>query len=38
MVSLKKGLTDMVAVGKFGVENHAKVFDPNFTKYIKILN
>jgi hypothetical protein len=28
----------MVAVGKFGVENHAKVFDPNFTKYIKILN
>jgi len=40
MVSLKKGLTDTVAVGKFRVENLAKVFDQNFTKYLclKILN
>jgi hypothetical protein len=40
MVRLKKCFTDMVAGGKFRVENHAKVFDLNFTKYLctKILN
>jgi hypothetical protein len=32
MVSLKNCFTDMVAVGTFRAENHAKVYEPEFYK------